>query len=191
MTARSAKRTAGLLALAAALCFALMAPASGAPRIDRSGFFLVPTVSQRAEFGAFRQGPHAAARLRRALGTPTEEKAGAFGNCRMTWERIGVAVELNAPERARHVCAAASFGFARLTDPRWHTASGVHPGSTRAAAERVSVLRCHASSVSCDATGYALGLYRDCSGHLFTSVIAHPRGNKIIALNVDGRRICR
>jgi hypothetical protein len=149
----------------------------------------VPT-GKTAGFGNFTEGPHAAARLRHALGPPTEEKAGAFGNCRMAWERLGVAVELEAPGKAKDPCASGEFVFARLTDPRWHTANGIHPGSGRAAAERGSLLRCHAGTPACGATGYALELHRDCSGHLFTGVLAHPRGNRIAALNVYGRPSC-
>jgi hypothetical protein len=187
----SAARRLALAGLVAAICVGLLLPASGAAGGQRGGdAFLVPTGGQ-AGFGAFREGPHAAARLRRALGTPTLEKDGAFSDCRMTWDRLGVAVELQAPPKAGDPCAAGSFVFARLTDPRWQTPSGIHPGSTRAAAAAASVLRCHAGTPSCGATGYALGLYRDCSGHLFTTVLAHPRGNRIAALNVYARQRCR
>ncbi len=171
--------------LAASLC--LLAPASGAAHARGGGAFLVPT-GKRSGFGAFREGPHAAARLRRALGTPTVEKEGAYSNCRITWERLGVAVELDAPGRAKDACAAGSFAFARLTGARWHTPQGIHPGSSRASAEAASVLRCRAGTPACGATGYALALYRDCSGHLFTAVLAHPRGDRIEALNVYSRR---
>src|SRR5689334_266041 len=86
------------LGLAAVLCLGLalslpgIEPATAKP----DGTFLVPT-EERAGFGAFEDGPHAATRLRHAFGPPTEEKAGAYANCRMTWERLGIAVELDAP----------------------------------------------------------------------------------------------
>lgn len=180
-----------LLGLALVLCLGLGVPLQTEPANAKpGGAFRVPT-GERTGFGAFQEGPHAAARLRHALGPPTEEKAGAYSNCRMTWERIGVAVELEAPDDAKNACAAGTFVFARLTDPRWHTPSGVHPGSSRASAEQASLLRCHASTYACAATGYALELHRDCSGHLFAGVLAHPRGNKIAALNVFGRPSCK
>jgi hypothetical protein len=185
-----AARRIALAGLVAALALGLISSASGAGRDRRGGGFLVPTGSQGG-FGAFHEGPHAAARLRRALGAPTLEKEGAFSDCRITWERLGVAVELQAPAKARDACAAGTFVFARLTDRRWHTPSGIHPGSRRASAAAASVLRCHAGTPSCGANGYALGLYRDCSGHLFTTVLAHPRGNQIEALNVYARQRCR
>src|SRR5690242_468400 len=50
------------------------------------------------------------------------------------------------------------------------------------AAEGASLLRCHAGTYACAATGHALELHRDCSGHLFAGVLAHLRGNKIAAL---------
>lgn len=179
------------LGLLLVLCLGLGAlPQAVDASAKRAGAFLVPTGNQ-AGFGAFREGPHAAARLRRALGPPTEMKASAFGGCRMTWKRIGVAAELDAPGNAKDPCRAGTFAFARLTNPRWHTTSGVHPGGSRAEAEAASLLRCHADTPACGATGYALELYRDCSGHLFTGVLAHPRGNRIAALNVYGRRSCK
>lgn len=67
----------------------------------------------------------------------------------MTWERIGVAVELEATGKAEDPCAAGEFVFARITDRRWHTPSGI-----------------------------------------FAGVIAHPRENKIEALDVYGRPDC-
>jgi hypothetical protein len=174
--------------LAVALCLGLLlAPVAAVDADPGGGAFLVPT-GKRTGFGAFQEGPHAAARLRHALGPPTQEKEGAFANCRMTWERLGVALELDAPANARDACAVGTFAFARLTDPRWHTPSGVHPGSTRASAEAAALLRCHAGTVACGATGYALELFRDCAGHLFAGVIAHPRGNRITALNIYSRR---
>jgi hypothetical protein len=190
MSPRRDRRTSVVIGLIAVLCLGLLLPAAGAGNADRSrGAFLVPT-GKRTGFGAFQEGPHAAAKLRRAFGSPSEEKAGAFGNCRMTWERLGVAVELEAAGKAKDPCGEGEFVFARLTDRRWHTPSSIHPGSTRAAAEQASRLRCHAGTYACAATGYALELHRDCSGHLFAGVLAHPRGNRIAALNVYDRRPC-
>src|SRR5262245_1270036 len=85
------------LGLAVALCLGLALSSPGielaAAKPDRA--FLVPT-GNRAGFGTFQDGPHAAGRLRHAFGPPTEEKSGAYSNCRMAWERLGIAVELDA-----------------------------------------------------------------------------------------------
>jgi hypothetical protein len=176
------------IAIAMLAVGSLLTPAQRAEADHGVGAFFVPT-GKRTGFGAFEEGPHAAARLRHAFGPPTLEKAGAFSNCRMTWERLGVAVELEAFGGAREPCGEGDFVFARLTDPRWHTASGVRPGGNRAAAQRASLLRCHAGTFACGATGYALELHHsDCASGLLAGVIAHPRGRKIAALNVYWRR---
>lgn len=191
MICATGRRPSALVGLIVALCLGLLLVTAGSVSADPGrGAFLVPT-GERTGFGAFEEGPHAAAGLRHAFGPPTEEKAGAYSNCRMTWERLGIAVELEAFGSARDACGAGVFVSARLTDPRWHTASGVHPGGSRASAQRASLLRCRANTYACAATGYALELHRDCSSHLFAGLIAHPRGNRIAALNAYGRPSCR
>lgn len=188
MGTAAGKRTSALVGLTVALFLALLLTTAGGASAERDrGAFLVPT-GERTGFGAFEEGPHAAARLRHAFGPPTEEKAGAYSNCRMTWERLGVAVELEAFGSAGDPCSEGVFVSARLTDPRWHTASGVHPGGSRASARRASLLRCHANTYGCAATGYALELHHtDCASGLLAGVIAHPRGRKITALDVYWR----
>jgi hypothetical protein len=190
MSFATSRRTAALVGLVVAVSFGLLLQTTGAAHADRGrGTFFVPT-GHRTGFGPFEEGPHAAARLRHAFGPPTVEHAGAYFNCRMTWERLGVAVELVAFGSARDACGEGTFVSARLTDPRWHTASGVHPGGSRAAARRASLLRCHAGTYACAATGYALELHHtDCAPGLLAGVIAHPRGSRIAALNVYWR-IC-
>lgn len=173
------------------ICSGLLLTSSVEPADAKraTGAFFVPT-GKRTGFGAFQEGPNAAARLRHAFGPPTSEHAGAYSNCSMTWSRLGVAVELEAPGTAEDACSEGRFISARLTDRRWHTASGVHPGGSRAAAQRVSLLSCHAGMFACAATGYALELHRsDCLGAQSAGVIAHPRGRRIEALNVYWR-IC-
>jgi hypothetical protein len=180
----------GGVAAALLACGALLASAGERPGPERgAGAFFVPT-GQRTGFGAFEEGPHAAARLRHAFGPPTTEHAGAYSNCFMTWERIGVAVELVAFGSAKDACGEGTFIAARLTDRRWHTATSVHPGGSSTSAQRASLLRCHAGTNACAATGYALELHRtDCAPGRLAGVIAHPRGGRIEALNVYWR-IC-
>ncbi|MGV1049950.1 MAG: hypothetical protein ACOYD4_15665 [Solirubrobacterales bacterium] len=182
------RRVWALLALVAILCSGLLlSPVEPAGADRAGGSFFVPT-GKRTGFGAFQEGPHAAARLRHAFGPPTSERAGAYSDCLMKWGPIGVNVELTAFGTAKDACAEGTFVFARLTDPRWHTASGVRPGGSRASAQRASLLRCHAGTFACAATGYALELHRsDCSSALSAGVIAHPRGGRIAALNVYWR----
>ena len=152
-----------------------------------SGAFFVPT-GRRTGFGAFRESAHPVAALRRAFGPPASSEYPDYRSCVQRWPEIGVVVSLFAFGEESDACSDGTFVEARLTDPRWHTASGVRPGGPRAAARRAAVRRCRPRTIGCSATGYALELHRiDCASTLSAGVIAHTRGDRVASLNVYWR----
>jgi hypothetical protein len=152
-----------------------------------SGTFFVPT-GRRKGFGAFRESVHSVAALRRAFGPPASSESPEYRTCIQRWPEIGVVATLVAFGDQVDACAEGTFVEARLTDPRWHTASGVHPGGSRASARRAAVRHCRPSTLGCGATGYALELHRtDCASTLSAGVIAHTRGSRVASLNVYWR----
>jgi hypothetical protein len=154
-----------------------------------SGTFFVPT-GERSGFGPFRESVNSVAALRSAFGPPVHEQAGPYRTCTQSWPEIGVVVKLAAFGDVFDGCADGVFYEARLTDPRWHTASGVRPGGSRASARRASLRRCRRSTPGCGITGYALELHRtDCAAMLSAGVIAHVRGARVVSLLVRWR-IC-
>jgi hypothetical protein len=100
-----------------------------------------------------------------------------------------VTAELVAFGSADYPCGSeGAFVEARLTDPRWHTASGVHPGGPKRAARRASLRRCTRRTIGCGVYGYALELHRtDCASTLAAGVIAHVRGHRVASLIVRWR----
>jgi|GEM_PF-3206039 len=152
-----------------------------------SGTFFVPT-GRRSGFGAFKESAHSAAALRRAFGPPDSSEYPDERTCVQRWPDIGVVATLVAFGDQLDACGEGTFIEARLTDPRWHTASGVHPGGSRSSARRAAVRRCRPGTLGCGVTGYALELHRtDCSTTLSAGVIAHTRGNRVASLNVFWR----
>jgi hypothetical protein len=174
----------GSATVALLICATVCAVAAGSAHAAEGRFF-VPT-GERTGFGAFQESPDSAGALRRAFGPPTTEKPGDFGSCVQAWPRLGVVVTLAAFGSVTDACTEGSFYEARLTDPRWHTATGVHPGGSRASARRAALRRC--SPLDCGITGYALELHRtDCSSTPSAGVIAHVRGSRIASLIVRWR----
>jgi hypothetical protein len=152
-----------------------------------NGKFFVPT-GKRTGFGAFQEGPHSVAALKRAFGPPSTEKVDKYSSCVMAWPEIGVVVGLAAFGDVYDACREGVFYEARLTDPRWHTASGVHPGGRKGAARRASLRRCTRRTLGCGITGYALELHRtDCARSRSAGVIAHVRGDEVVSLIVRWR----
>jgi hypothetical protein len=107
--------------------------------------------------------------------------------CVFGWPSIGVTARLVAFGSAAYPCGSeGTFVEARLTDPRWHTASGVHPGGPKRTARKASLRRC--TQRTCGVYGYALELHRTvCSSILSAGVIAHVRGNRVVSLIVRSR----
>lgn len=175
-----------VLLAAASMCMvlALVGPAAA----SASGHFFVPT-GKRSGFGPFQESTDSVAALRRAFGPPASEEADEeYRSCIQRWPLLGLRVTLVSFGEVADACGSGTFYTARLTDPRWHTATGVHPGGSRATARRAAVRRCRASS--CGATGYALEMHHtDCAMALSPGVIAHVRGRRVVSLIVDWR-IC-
>jgi hypothetical protein len=173
-----------LMLAAASICtvLALVGPAAA----SASGRFFVPT-GRRTGFGAFQESTGSVAALRRAFGPPASEEADEeYRSCIQRWPLLGISVTLVSFGEVADACGSGTFYSARLTDPRWHTATGVHPGGSRAAARRAALRRCGVRS--CGATGYALEMHHtDCAMTLSPGVIAHVRGRRVVSLIVDWR----
>jgi hypothetical protein len=178
------------LALVSALLLCVSPPTVtvAAAQQGPGGDFFVPT-GQRGGFGQFHDGRSSAAALRYAFGAPTSERVDSSGyTCTFSWPEIGVVAELVSFGSAGYPCDEGVFVSARLTDPRWHTATGVHPGGPRGAARRAALRRCAHDTIGCGITGYALELHRtDCASGLTAGVIAHTRGARVVFLTVRWR----
>lgn len=158
------------------------------------GAFFVPTGAGKSGFGHFSEPrtATAAARMRRALGQPSSVSSGIYGerSCRLRWRELGVVADFasygTSPPDA---CRFGTFLEATLSDPRWHTARGIRPGSSRAAARRAAKRKCTRRTVGCGlAFGFALGLQpSNCAPGRFPTVIAEVGGGKVTALVVRSR----
>lgn len=176
-----------LVVLLAAVGICVTIGLATTPVAHASGQFFVPT-GKRTGFGPFQESSDSVAALRRAFGPPASEEAGEYRSCIQRWPELGVTVTLRAFGEALDGCTEGTFNEARLTDPRWHTASGVHPGGSRAKARRASLRRCRRTTIGCGVTGYALELHRtDCALTLTAGVIAHVRGRRVVSLLVRWR----
>lgn len=170
-----------------ALAWSGLSSASLAGAARDEGFF-VP-IGKRTGFGHFIDGPDDATRLREAFGPPTNKRVESHGHtCVFGWPDIGVRAELVAYGSAERPCREGTFVEAILTDPRWHTASGVRPGSPEKVARRASLWRCTRRTIGCGINGYALELHRTvCATTRSAGVIAHVRGHQVISLIVRWR----
>jgi hypothetical protein len=183
---RSLRPSPAIMALlaAAGICtaLALVVPAAA----SASGRFFVPT-GKRSGFGPFQESADSVAALRRAFGPPASEEVDEeYRSCIQRWPQLGISVTLVSFGEVADACGSGTFYSARLTDPRWHTATGVHPGGPRSAARRAALRRCGARS--CGATGYALEMHHtDCALTRSAGVIAHVRGRMVVSLIVDWR----
>jgi hypothetical protein len=141
----------------------------------------------KAEFGHFAEAKYSARALRQALGAPSRIDPtyyDGYSNCTLSWRELGVMVNLTDYGQPMDVCEEGYFTGARLTDPRWHTASGVHPGGKRSTARHASLRRCRRRGPApCSVSGYALELHRtDCASIRVPGVIAHVRGARVVSL---------
>jgi hypothetical protein len=185
MTRHGRRHGYGLAVVAVLICASLCVAMSGVA-LATQGKFFVPT-GRRTGFGAFQESPDSVAALRRAFGAPSTERFGEYDSCVQAWPQLGLVVSLVAfGSSITDACKEGVFYEARLTDPRWHTATGVHPGGSRASARRASIRRC--TRTDCGITGYALELHRtDCALPLVPGVIAHVRGSRVTSLIVRWR----
>jgi hypothetical protein len=170
------------LAAAALLVSAAAAHAARAP-------FLVPVSAGATGFGPFveKPGANGVRPLVRAFGNPSSTVLQDGGSvCILRWSALGIRANVTNFAQPFSPCLRGIFSQARLTDRRWHTSAGIHPGSSERAAKAVSKRRC--TRERCGVTGYALGLHpSDCAGGLVPSVIAEIRNRKVAALRVNSR----
>ncbi len=145
-------------------------------------------------FGSFHPSSYAGGdddALRRAFGRP--DKVGtsrrAPGLCKMSWRGPGIHVKLAGFGTASsRPCKDGTFTEAKLTDHRWHTASGVRPGGPKRVAKRAAKRRCRKHT--CGYPGYALELHHtDCGIGKVAGVIAvvPKHAKKVKALIVRWR----
>jgi hypothetical protein len=175
-----------VVALLAAASMCAMLALAGPAAAATSGRFFVPT-GKRSGFGPFQESADSVGALRRAFGPPASEEAdGEYFSCVQRWPSLGLSVTLVSFGEVADACHSGTFTSARLTDPRWHTATGVHPGGSRAAARRAAVRRC--ARRSCGVTGYALEMHHtDCATTRSPGVIAHVQGRRVVSLIVYWR----
>jgi len=159
------------------LALAVFAPAASATN------FLIPTGNASKGFGDFREGQGDRDALRAALGTPTSIDAGVNG-CILRYASVGVTVMMGSYGLGAPLCDSYFF-WARLTDRRWHTAAGVHVGSSSAAARRAAHGRRCGSTCAKGVSGYVLARHRsECAPGLWPRVVAETRGHRVRALVV-------
>ena len=167
--------------LAVLLTAALASPASA--RDAR----LVPVKANQTGFGAFEESfsVPSPAGLRAAFGEPETVVAPDQFTCRLGWPSLGIYnVELATFGGITDACANGSFLVGVLTDPSWHTPSGVHPGGPAKAAKKRAVAKC-TSRVSCFGGGWVLGLHKSgCAAAKVPSVVARISGRSVRSLVV-------
>jgi hypothetical protein len=148
--------------------------------------FLVPVGPKTGGFGPFRGTgsdltPSDAVD---AFGEPDSIDEGD-GGCDLRWNGLGIRANFFTFGGGDH-CIDGTFQEARLTDERWHTKNGIHPGSSERRTRNYSKRTCRKST--CGATGYALGLFRnECAATKSPTVIATIRESRVKALLVRWR----
>jgi hypothetical protein len=171
---------------------AALTPAHGLTANGSRSQFLVPVGAADSGFGPFHEmSGQSGHRMRALFGAPSrvEPEVDGTNYCRLTWPAIGLRADF-ATYGTPHPdpCTNGYFRLARLTDQRWHTASGVQVGGRREPARRAAVRRCRPNEYGCVASGYVLGLHgSECAAGKFPTVIAHPRGRTIVSLIVASR----
>jgi hypothetical protein len=170
-----------VVAFALLLTLGLASPASA--RDAR----LVPVKANQTGFGAFEESfsVPSPAGLRAAFGEPeTVATPNAF-TCKLGWPSLGIYnLELATFGGVTNACANGSFLVAVLTDPSWHTASGVHPGAPAKAARKRAVAKCTAR-VSCFGGGWVLGTHHsECAAGKAPSVVARVTRRSVRSLVV-------
>jgi hypothetical protein len=174
-------RSATVLALVLVGALALASTASARdPR-------LVPVKASQTGFGAFEENFSAPSppALTAAFGQPEAVTRPTSLSCQFAWPSLGIFnVELAAFGTVTDACANGTFQSAVLTDPSWHTGSGIHPGGPAKAAKKRAVAKCTVQ-VSCQGGGYVLGTHHsDCAAAKVANVVARIRGGRVRSLEV-------
>ena len=175
-------RTIRLLGPLLAAAVLTLAPAVSAARPA----FLVPTSPAHTGFGPFTEfGGNSVDALVAAFGTAASTRHDGSTSCRMAWPELGVSVKLTTYGQEIDPCTSGYFLAAVLRDARWHTRSGIHPGSRSRRARRASLRTCDQRSCPGVASGYALGLHTsDCAAGRFPGVVAHIVRRRVAYLQV-------
>jgi hypothetical protein len=168
-------------------------------RADAAGAFeagqggrdtLVPTGPNSSGFGPYRDGARPAGdviEMRRLFGKPDTTHKLDANRCNIRWRDEGISADFVVfGTDQRGPCKSGTLVEARLTKSRWHTKSGVRPGSPRRVARRESLRRC--TQDTCGVKGFALELHRnDCAAGRVPGVIARTAKGEVTALVVRWR----
>ncbi len=173
--------------LPASLLLALIALAVWAPSAFARDARTVPVKANETGFGLFEEsfstpGPPS---LRAAFGEPeTVTRPQAF-SCVFGWPSLGIFnVELAAFGTASDACTEGVFLSAVLTDPSWHTPSGIHPGSSEKAARKAAVAKCTKRNF-CRGSGWILGKHPSgCAAEKVPNVVARVSNHTVRSLVV-------
>jgi hypothetical protein len=189
----TARESAGGAAITVALITALTAmtlvacPASASTQVAN---FLVPVVAWKSGFGDFIETDPGALAMRQAFGSPTSVNRDSkyYRSCTLRWKPIGVVADFTSyGSTPPNGCRYGTFRGARLTDRRWHTAQGIHPGSSRGEARRVAGRACNRHRCG-RIQGFVFGFHRtDCAISRSPNVIAETRGRRVVSLIVLSR----
>ena len=165
-------RCVALLAVVIAAAFSATASARDAR--------LVPVKANQTGFGAYEENfaAPAPAALRAAFGEPETVSRPLEFSCRFGWPSLGIFnVELAAFGDVTDACTSGSFQVAVLTDPSWHTPSGIHPGGPAKAAKKRAVAK--------RGGGWVLGTHHsECAAAKVPSVVAKVSGGLVSRLVV-------
>ncbi len=164
--------------LLAFFALALAAPSGAQVRDART----VPVKAKQTGFGVFHESfaSPAPAALRAAFGEPESIARPSGFTCRFSWASLGIYnLELAAFGDATDACTEGVFIAAALTDPSWHTPSGLHPGGPAKPAKEQAVSACRAK-FGCRGGGYILGTHKSvCAAAKVPNVVART-GNGVI-----------
>jgi len=142
----------------------------------------VPVKAKQTGFGVFQESfaNPAPAALRTAFGEPESITSPSGFTCRFSWASLGIYnLELAAFGDATDACTQGVFIAAALTDPSWHTPSGLHPGGPAESAKKQAVSACK-PKFNCRGGGYILGTHKSvCSAAKVPNVVART-GNGVI-----------
>lgn len=141
--------------------------------------YLVKTRRGPVTFGAFtEEGEYAGSSLDRYFGPPSRRHRDGRYTCVKHWRSIGLTVTLGVFDSSRNPCFAGIFFRAILHGSRWHTSSGVRPGSPARKAAATSIRRC--TIRLCRTRGYVLSQhYSVCAAGRFPTVVAATKGGRV------------
>lgn len=174
------KKFLGTSALLVVLALTLASSAFSVTQATYQGPFNVKTGGD-AGFGAFTEKFSATVPtvkgLYTAFGKPNRVTNVSTGGCDLSWTAIGVRAEI-ATFGVAHGCQTnGTFTGAFLSDKRWTTPQGIHPGSSAADASAAGTF---CPKRKCGRAGYTFGSHLSgCGPGRIPNVIAPVRGGKV------------